>query len=90
MPKLSTKARKYLIVKKAKIIDVIKPTSNDPTLIICSEDIKSMTKKTNAPNIVGIASMKENFEASLKFRPINSAAVIAVPDLEAPGNKAKT
>ena len=33
--------------------------------------------------------MKANFEASLRLRPNKSAAVIAVPDLDAPGIKAK-
>ena len=31
-----------------------------------------------------------HLEASFKFKPINKAAVIAVPDLEAPGKSAKT
>ena len=33
--------------------------------------------------------MKENSDASLRFMPINSAAVIAVPERDAPGIKAK-
>ena len=32
--------------------------------------------------------MKENFDASLRFMPINSAAVAAVPERDAPGTKA--
>ena len=39
---------------------------------------------------MGIAKRKANFEESFKFKPIKRAAVIAVPDLDAPGNKAKT
>ena len=31
----------------------------------------------------------ENFDASFRFKPINNAAVIAVPDLDAPGKRAK-
>jgi hypothetical protein len=50
----------------------------------------SPIKKTSAPKIVGIANKKANFDESFKFNPINKAAVIAVPDLYAPGNKAKT
>ena len=48
-----------------------------------------MISKTKAPNIVGMPNKKENFDASFKLNPNNKAAVIAVPDLEAPGNKAK-
>ena len=50
----------------------------------------SISKKTNAPKIVGILNKKANLEASFKFKPMNNAAVIAVPDLEAPGKSAKT
>ena len=52
-------------------------------------DCISIISKTKAPNIVGMLNMKENLDASFKLIPINKAAVIAVPDLEAPGNKAK-
>ena len=48
-----------------------------------------MISKTKAPNIVGMPNIKENLDASFKLNPNNKAAVIAVPDLEAPGNKAK-
>ena len=34
-------------------------------------------------------NINENLDASFKFKPINRAAVIAVPDLDAPGIKAK-
>jgi hypothetical protein len=50
----------------------------------------SISKKTNAPKIVGILNKKANLEASFKLKPMNNAAVIAVPDLEAPGKSAKT
>ena len=50
----------------------------------------SISKKTKAPRIVGMLNKKANLEASFKFKPINKAAVIAVPDLEAPGKSAKT
>ena len=49
-----------------------------------------MSKKTKAPKIIGMLNKKANLEASFKFKPINKAAVIAVPDLEAPGKSAKT
>ena len=39
--------------------------------------------------IVGIASRNANFEASFIFNPINRAAVMTVPDLDAPGINAK-
>ena len=89
MPIFSIILRKSFIVKKAKIIEVKKPTiifiiSNSTTSVF-----KSKLSKIKAPNIVGIESKKANFEASLRFNPINSAAVIAVPDLEAPGINAK-
>ena len=88
MPIFSTKIRKYLIVKKAKILEVRKPTIKDALLILAGYKAKSPIKKTSAPKIVGIASRKANLEESFKFNPINNAAVIAVPDLDAPGNKA--
>ena len=59
-------------------------------LILVSYKTISPIKKTSAPKIVGIANKKANFDESFKFNPINKAAVIAVPDLDAPGNKAKT
>ena len=34
-------------------------------------------------------SIKENFDESLRFMPINNAAVIAVPERDAPGIRAK-
>ena len=34
-------------------------------------------------------NINENLDASFKFKPINRAAVIAVPDLDAPGINAK-
>ena len=48
-----------------------------------------MISKTKAPNIVGMPNIKENLDESFKLNPNNKAAVIAVPHLEAPGNKAK-
>ena len=50
----------------------------------------SISKKTNAPKIVGILNKNANLDASFRFKPMNKAAVIAVPDLDAPGNKANT
>lgn len=90
IPIFSTNTKKYLIVKKAKTIDVTNPTNIGSKSIDPSNDIISFNKKTRAPKIVGIARRKANLEASFKLRPIRSAAVIAVPDLDAPGNNAKT
>jgi hypothetical protein len=50
----------------------------------------SKSKKTKAPRIVGMLNKKANLEASFKFNPMNKAAVIAVPDLEAPGSSENT
>ena len=90
IPIFSTKIRKYLIVKKATIDEVTKPIINVDILIFAWYRAKSAIKKTSAPSIVGIAKRKANFEESFKFKPIKRAAVIAVPDLDAPGSKAKT
>jgi len=72
------------------MLEVKKPTTKEIILIWVSYRTKSPIKKTSAPKIVGIANKKANFDESFKFNPINKAAVIAVPDLDAPGNKAKT
>ena len=87
MPIFSTKAKKNLIVKKATNSE----TKNPINMLTKSKFIwsKSINKKTNAPAIVGMLSKNANFEASFKFNPIKSAPVIAIPDLEAPGIKAK-
>ena len=74
----------------AKTMDVTKPINIGSKSIDPSKDIISFNKKTKAPKIVGIAQRKANLDASFKFKPIKSAAVMAVPDLEAPGNSAKT
>ena len=55
-----------------------------------SEVKKSPIKKIIAPRIVGIASINENLDASFRFKPTKRAAVIAVPDLEAPGKRENT
>lgn len=47
----------------------------------------SPIKKIIAPRIVGIASINENLDASFRFKPTKRAAVIAVPDREAPGKR---
>ena len=39
--------------------------------------------------MVGIPNINANLDASFKFNPISNAAVIAVPDLDAPGMRAK-
>ena len=90
IPILSAKSKKYLMVKKAKNIETRKPMISERLLRYTSELTTSRSKKTKAPKIVGIPSIKENFDASFKLKPINKAAVIAVPDLEAPGSNAKT
>ena len=89
MPIFSTKIRKYLIVRKATMHEVKKPTTKEMILILVSYRTISPIKKTSAPKIVGIANKKANFDESFKFNPISKAAVIAVPDRDAPGNKAK-
>ena len=50
-----------------------------------------ISKKLNkiAPTMVGIDSIKENFAASVLLKPKNNAAVIAVPDLDAPDIRLK-
>ena len=50
-----------------------------------------ISKKLNkiAPAMVGIDSIKENFAASVLLKPKNNAAVIAVPDLDAPDIRLK-
>jgi hypothetical protein len=78
MPIFSTKIRKYLIVRKATIHEVNKPTTREMILILVSYRAISPIKKTSAPKIVGIANKKANFDESFKFNPINKAAVIAV------------
>ena len=78
------------MVKKAKNIETRKPIINERLFRYTSELTTSNNKKTKAPKIVGIPSIKENFDASFKLKPINRAAVIAVPDLDAPGSNAKT
>ena len=90
IPILSIKAKKNLIVKKAKIAEILNPI-NKLTKLITSKELKlSISKNVNAPSMVGILSKNANLDASFKLRPIRRAAVIAVPDLEAPGIKANT
>ena len=72
-----------------KVIDV-----KNPMIILNRSKLtfplfKSKISKVNAPRIVGIASKNANFEASFRLNPIKRPAVIAAPDLEAPGIKAK-
>lgn len=87
---LSIKAKKSLIVKKAKIAEIEKPINKLIKLRTSNEAMLSIIKKTKAPKIVGMLSKNANFDESFKFKPISSAAVIAVPDREAPGINAKT
>ena len=89
MPIFSTTFKNIFIVKNAKIIDVKKPILKFKRSKVMVSLFKSRASKVNAPKIVGIASKKANFEASFKLNPIKSPAVIAVPDLEAPGINAK-
>ena len=89
IPIFSTKPRKSFIVKKANIIEVRNPDikitkSNDIATLF-----KSVSNKIIAPRMVGIPNKNANLDASFKFSPINNAAVIAVPDLDAPGMRAK-
>jgi hypothetical protein len=77
-------------VKKAKAIEVKNPIQIGSKSIDISDDVISFKRKTRAPKIVGIANRKANLDASFKFKPTKRAAVIAVPDLDAPGNRANT
>jgi hypothetical protein len=77
-------------VRNAKIEDEKNPINRTDKLRVISEVRKSPIRKTIAPKIVGIASINENLDASFKFKPIKRAAVIAVPDLEAPGKRENT
>ena len=88
-PTISTNFKKYLIVKKATNAEITKPKTSSNLNRLRFDAIESPIKKTNAPKIVGIASKKENFEASLKFKPKNKPAIMTTPDLEAPGINAK-
>jgi len=68
-----------------------KTTENKLDKLIASNELKlSISKKISAPSIVGMLSKNANLDASFRFKPIRRAAVIAVPDLEAPGIKANT
>ena len=89
IPIFSTSLRNNFIVKKAKIIDVKKPMLILSRSKLTLSLFKSIISKVNAPRIVGIASKNANFEASFRLNPIKRPAVIAAPDLEAPGIKAK-
>ena len=84
-PIFSTNNKKYLMVRKAKIEEITKPKVRCSRLMLRDVEAISIDKKTNAPNIVGMPSRNENFDASFILRPSNSPAVIAVPDLDAPG-----
>ena len=52
--------------------------------------IESLTKKINAPKMVGIAKRNANLEESFRFNPKNKQAINTTPDLEAPGINEKT
>ena len=71
------------------IIEVKKPINRGVTEIVTSEEYKLNNINVKAPKIVGIASINENFDASFRLNPKIRAAVIAVPDREAPGIRAK-
>ena len=86
---ISINFKKYLIVKNAINAEIKKPKIKSDLSRLRFDAIESPIKKTSAPRIVGIASRKENFEASLKFKPKNKPAIITTPDLEAPGINAK-
>lgn len=89
MPIFSTNFRNNFIVKKAKIIDVKKPILMLSKSKLTFSLVKSKKSRINAPIMVGIANKKANLEASFRLNPIRSPAVIAAPDLDAPGIKAK-
>ena len=89
MPIFSTTFKNIFMVRNAKIIDVKKPILKLSSSKATFSLFKSRTSKVKAPKIVGIASKNANFEASFRLNPIKSPAVIAAPDLEAPGINAK-
>ena len=89
-PIFSTNSKKYLMVKKATTEEIEKPTKSCKRSISTPGAIISSKRKTRAPNIVGIPSKNANLDASLRLKPAIKPAVIAVPDLDAPGIKAKT
>ena len=66
-------------IKPVSIIIISLDTIEKPPLASIS---------TKAPKIVGMLNKKANLEVSLIFSPIINAPVIAIPDLEAPGNTA--
>ena len=84
------KAKKNLIVKKAKIAEILNPINKLDKLIAPIELKLSINKNISAPSIVGMLSKNANLDASFRFKPIRRAAVITVPDLEEPGIKANT
>ena len=73
----------------ATINVVKKPVNVVKMLIFVSKFFISKKLNKIAPAIVGIDSIKENFAASVLLKPKNNAAVIAVPDLEAPDIRLK-
>ena len=73
----------------ANINVVKKPINVVKMLIFVSKFFISKKLNKIAPAIVGIDSIKENFAASVLLKPKNNAAVIAVPDLEAPDIRLK-
>ena len=89
IPIFSTKFKKIFIVKKARNIEVKNPIARLEKFGDISKVCASIIKKNKAPNIVGIPNINENLEASLRFIPMNKAAVMAVPDRDAPGISAK-
>jgi len=70
--------------------EILNPINKLDKLIASNELKLSINKNISAPSIVGMLSKNANLDASLRLRPIIRAAVIAVPDLEAPGIKANT
>lgn len=73
----------------ATINVVKKPVNVVKMLIFVSKFFISKKLNKIAPAIVGIDSIKENFAASVLLKPKNNAAVIAVPDLDAPDIRLK-
>ena len=76
---------KYLIVTKPKTVDEITPKMNGRLIPLRG---KSLTSNTNAPIIAGVPIKNENRADCSRFRPIDRAAVIVMPERETPGIKA--
>ena len=89
MPILFTNLRKNSMLKNATNADIRNPRIKMRISLRLTFWSKPETININAPEIAGIANKNANLEPSLRLKPKISAPVIKIPDLEAPGKKAK-